>query len=393
MRRVVIVPIILIILAVISYFLIDYSLSVQKTRNSNKTLSYYRFPKNMSLDESNEINTCFKEAFVELSAENKTILQKCTHATDAHIIFFDNLTTLEYFLDHLVKLKLPHIKFIYGMHGSDFLTGKNYLYETMLHASINQKINQVDKIKPLFPETYLLPQQIDDVKKNFDKNKLYIVKNNQQRQQGCMITNNIKFIESNVKNYVVCQELLQDPLLINKRKINMRIYIFVHLYDNQCQFYINNNGFIYYTRKEFKAGSHDPDHNITTGYIDRKVYTDNPLTIQDLQTFMNKNPDTYNFALLYNNILKAMSVVSDVYAPILVEQNQHLARQHLFSVYGCDIAPSADLSVKIMEINKGPDLTYKDDRDRAVKFEMVKDMLNNVFYNHPLKTFINVSNK
>ena len=51
-------------------------------------------------------------------------------------------------------------------------------------------------------------------------------------------------------------------------------------------------------------------------------------------------------------------------------------KQFRFNIFGIDIAPDESLNVKIMELNKAPDLSYKDDRDANVKLNMVKDMMN-----------------
>ena len=44
-----------------------------------------------------------------------------------------------------------------------------------------------------------------------------------------------------------------------------------------------------------------------------------------------------------------------------------------FVIMGADIAVDKDLSVKLMEINKGPDLGYKDKRDGSVKYNLIKN--------------------
>ena len=42
---------------------------------------------------------------------------------------------------------------------------------------------------------------------------------------------------------------------------------------------------------------------------------------------------------------------------------------------GCDVAPDQYLNVKLMEINKGPDLSPKDQRDKELKYEMISETL------------------
>ena len=87
--------------------------------------------------------------------------------------------------------------------------------------------------------------------------------------------------------YVVIQELLQNPYLIDGRKINLRVYVLLVKYNNEYRIYMYDNGFMYYTASRYVPNSIDTKVNITTGYIDREVYEKNPLTIKDFQQYLN----------------------------------------------------------------------------------------------------------
>ena len=52
------------------------------------------------------------------------------------------------------------------------------------------------------------------------------------------------------------------------------------------------------------------------------------------------------------------------------------AKSISFQLFGCDIAPDKDLNVKLIEINKGPDLGGKDERDIALKRKDLIDIFN-----------------
>ena len=49
-----------------------------------------------------------------------------------------------------------------------------------------------------------------------------------------------------------------------------------------------------------------------------------------------------------------------------------------FQLYGADIAIDNELKPLLMEINKGPDLSAKDERDKTLKLKLCYDMLNSV---------------
>ena len=199
---------------------------------------------------------------------------------------------------------------------------------------------------------------------------LYILKKNIQRQHGLYITKDISKIRyAHNKSYVVCQKLLQDVFTINKRKINLRVYLLVTMISEQPAFYVYNNGFIYYTKKDYVKNSIDPDVHITTGYIDRQVYEDNPMTLKDLKGYLREE----RYSILNQSILDCLQHIMRSYISIL--KTYDTSAQTNFVIFGCDFAVSSELSCKLMEINKGPDLNYKDKRDKEVKYNMVKDTM------------------
>ena len=53
----------------------------------------------------------------------------------------------------------------------------------------------------------------------------------------------------------------------------------------------------------------------------------------------------------------------------------NLRNNTLFQVFGADIAPDKNLIPMLMEINKGPDISAKDERDGKVKLNMHHDLL------------------
>ena len=139
--------------------------------------------------------------------------------------------------------------------------------------------------------------------------------------------------------------------------------------------------FMYYTVKNFSYDSLDKDAHITTGYISRDVYKHNPLTLEDFYIYLDKNG--YNSNTLKHNIKnlfeKIMSAIN------LGICNRKLSDTNLlFQLFGTDIAPDNNLNVKLIEINKGPDMGGKDARDNAVKDAVIKDIF---------KTIGNIPNK
>jgi tubulin polyglutamylase TTLL7 len=259
------------------------------------------------------------------------------------------------------------------------------------------------------PNTYLLtePQRSTDLarlEKEHYPGRLYIMKKNVQRQTGLEITDDINKIKNNSQHYVLVQELLQDPYLINGRKINLRIYIVVVCHEDNTDVYMFNDGFMYYTKKDFVKGSQDNDTNITTGYVERDVYTKNPLTHTDFKKYLDMNEGeryhptnpprklcVYEDSIrkqnlrisnvVFNRIENLMRDVFVSFKGSICRKNDDANKtipiytDYSIQIFGGDISINDQLQPQIMEINKGPDLGAKDERDGNVKKKLVNDTL------------------
>lgn len=276
------------------------------------------------------------------------------------IIFFRLLTD---YVSHQHRLKRNTNKlYINSLLSIDILSSKSEMY-MVLKAYNSQQL-----LKKYVPKTYVIEKEYLKLLAEFNDDNLYILKKNVQRQKGCTITNDLEYIKKASDNgYVVCQELLQDPYCINGHKINIRQYMLI-IVNKSTHFYLYNDGFIYYTPKPFKKQSMNPDRNITTGYIDRAIYDSNPLTLQDLLKSMNSKAAIR----LKGNLKELFLFISKSYSDLITyhDSNTHTN----FVILGCDVAVDNHLNCKIMEINKGPDLSYKDERDKEVKYKMMKNV-------------------
>jgi tubulin polyglutamylase TTLL7 len=266
---------------------------------------------------------------------------------------------------------------VFMLNNTDLMVSKWHLWEFL-----NNRYGE-EFAGTLVPKSWNLTN--DEMYKKFvdsyDKNKLYIVKNNQQRQEGLEIVDDINKIDR--KKYVLIQELLQNPYLINGRKINLRIYCVVIKNKNNVKCYYYNDGFMYYTPEPFIKGNNDFKRNITTGYIDRKVYEVNPLTHNDFKKYLDsdrplteiekyvKSTNVKLSSYVFNKINELLRNVLDVFVDRLGNVNLGIS----FQLYGIDVAIDNELNAMIMEVNKGPDISVKDERDGSVKKQLIKDML------------------
>jgi hypothetical protein len=334
--------IILVGLFIIVIILLFVCLYILKLKGLNPELKMYQFNAEFTnLTHSDPINSPFSE----LGYKEAQIFK------DANFVLFSDYIYIDYNLS-----KIPFFKetVIYGFNGMDQLANKGYLAKYMRDTNY-------------IPKTYVLAEgEIPTIA------NIYFLKKNIQRQEGNLITKDMSYIQTKALSdgFVVAQELLQDVYLVNKRKINMRVYLLVVIEGDNIKWYLYKDGFIYYTPKYFEKNSIDKDVNITTGYIDRSVYIDNPLTHTDLYKIMEKD----DVKRLKKNIHRLFVSVKQKYSDKLLELNKNILGLKV-NILGVDVGPTSNLDVKLIEINKGPSLTYMDERDKSIKFNMVKNLM------------------
>lgn len=309
-----------------------------------------------NMKSSENITSPFKEIVNEYNWKKGLSFKNC------NLIVFNDYTNIDQKLGTLPFNRMKKY-YINGMSGLDQLCSKSQM------AIWLRKNNYHD----IIPKTYCLDNDHDLSEFiNSHRNIHYILKKNIQRQTGLKITNDHQWIINNAKNeeYVVAQELLKDPYLISGRKINIRVYMAVIRIRGKMKFFIYSDGFMYYTKELYDPDNFSLETNITTGYIDRDVYEKNPLTTRDFMKYLG-----YQGAhKLLVNMYGLFQKIKKTFHPLLVDYNKNIPGT-LFNVFGVDIAPDKELRLSILEQNKGCSLVYMDDRDRAVKYNMIRDLL------------------
>ena len=280
----------------------------------------------------------------------------------SNLIVFESYNNIDAFLIKMANRWPKTLRYVMGVQGTDLLVSKSALAGYLQGEEI-------------IPDTYILSEE-DELKRlgtEYDPRAYYILKKNIQRQQGFVVTNKYEEIFDQVMNkenkFVVCQKMLQNPFLVENRKINLRAYLLLVIDGPRVNWYVYNNGFIYYTPAPFRKNSSKQEHIITSGYVERKLYDDLPMTFGELKDKIGK----FKFGKIRANILDAFRIVKDKYTDTFIEKNASIPGIK-FSLFGCDVAPDENMNISLLEINKGPDIGYKDKRDRAVKYNLITSM-------------------
>lgn len=304
--------------------------------------------------------------------------------------------------DELNKMPVRSNAKYFIIHNADLLTAKDLLWSHVYDY------HGADKTKTFMPSSYVLynDHDIKKIDSDFDPSKIYIMKKNIQRQEGLKITNNKQDIINGKSNgYVIAQELLQNPYIIDGRKTNMRFYMLVVCNHNDYNVYVYNNGFMYYTKSNFEKNNMTTDVNITTGYIDRSVYDKNPLSHHDLRNYLD-NPNRKNLSTTEKHVRTQGLLISEIYFNNIYSLLHNIMISYkgklnglpkfynstMFQLFGVDIAVNDELQPMIMEINKGPDMNAKDKRDSDIKHSVLNDVLKtvNVISNDNQNGFIKI---
>ena len=354
---------------IFSLFVIVLLLLMNISLKQKNKMKYFVFDTHMN---ENNNNSKSLPGAISKSLESINITKAHTY-DEADIVFTNKLDDME----NLSKVHYSKkCKWIYGLRSVNMICSKSVL------ALIIREKNP-EKHQNLIPKTYIISKKSDYdelLRSEFEKDsgkpvQHMLLKQNIQRQSGITFVKHITDITNNKdsKQNVVCQVLLSNPYIVNSRKINMRIYLLIVCDKslNKTLAFIYNDGFMYYTKEFYSKTTVNSDTQITTGYIDRDVYKHNPLTIQDFLdqklTKIERNNFQTNLQHLFRDVMNSYKQLLDL--------NEFDKGPNHFVILGCDIAPDENLNIKLLEINKGPDLSFKDERDGQLKYQMIKNAM------------------
>lgn len=263
-------------------------------------------------------------------------------------------------------------KIVLTIDGIDEIAAKDKLWNLLLNFYGREKAEQ------FVPPSWCTydNDQMNHFFNTYDgSGKQFIMKKNVQRQTGLSIIDSKEKAKGALQQgYVVIQEILDDPYLIDSRKTNFRVYVLITCSSKGKKCYVYNDGFLYYSKAKWVNGKNGKtsDQIITTGYIDREVYDELPLTLLDLYTYLDKKHGRGTgqsvqkmIRSLFANVFQALKrgVCSKGNPDVIYGQ-----------LYGADVQMNNRMDkAKVVEFNKGPSLQKMDSRDEKVKLSMITD--------------------
>ncbi len=242
-----------------------------------------------------------------------------------------------------------------------------------------------DGASTIMPPSYVFPQDKDVFKKAFDKNKMYMMKAEKQRQEGLKLSNKYDEIVNSHKNkdkYVIVQEYIENPLAYNGYKLNFRVYLLVvckNGWITSKDGYIYNDGIISYAKR---SGRNDKNINFDNGvasfYTSKDLYDKGyPITLLDLEKVMQQ----IDWANIRRGFKKQTKMVFNAVKGH-VGNYKFKCNNKSFQLFGIDFMVTHTTygnnngpKSYILEINVGPGMDPYTDRDDKMRTEMHKEML------------------
>jgi hypothetical protein len=261
-------------------------------------------------------------------------------------------------------------KYIFGIKGCDLIVSKDKLWIMLVNKY------GLEKAASIMPNTYILYDNSDIRRliKDHYINKIYIMKKNLQRKEGLFITDSITDINNGYGNgYKVAQTYIRNIYLVNRRKINLRVYLLIIVKDGNVIGYVYRNGKCIYTNKVYDDKQFDFESNITSYNVDPNIYNSNPQTFDDLRIYM--NAADYNYDILFNNIIINLQHTMAAISYIL-KATDNIKDATLFQLFGLDFIFTNSLKPYLLEFNKGPDFRYVNEVDKKLKGYIMRDIFN-----------------
>jgi len=221
----------------------------------------------------------------------------------------------------------------------------------------------------------------------------WILKNNQQRQQGLYLVekhSNQNWMgkrhpsqEWMSKNHIiVAQKYISDPMLYNGHKFNLRLYLTVKVTKTGVNYWLSNDGIIYYAPETYL----DPSVNFSKSRHIPSFYKSKPL-------FEKGFPNTWksmlkSWSLTTNDGERVLDECHKIVRELLVCYQQRLENEgkidewiknHIcWEFFGLDFFLDKTGKPSLIEINLGPGLTPYNTIDGQVRARAVQKYLDSV---------------
>jgi tubulin polyglutamylase TTLL5 len=242
------------------------------------------------------------------------------------------------------------------------------------------------------PRTYVLPKQIDEFLDAYQSFKgLWIVKPNASSQgKGIFLLRDLDDIPQSETDVTVISRYIQNPLLIQGLKFDLRIYVLVTSFE-PLRAYVYREGLTRFASQEYSTKDEhlrDAYRHLTNYSINKKAenFVENQQAHQDnvghkwsFSAFNKHLKHTgVDVDLMWERIndlvLKTLIAVKPVIASETRKATAHCA--NCFELYGFDVLVDEELKPWLVEVNLSPSMLAESPLDMQVKSAVLADTFN-----------------
>lgn len=277
------------------------------------------------------------------------------------------------------------------------LTNKKGLYMTM--RNYYQATNQCvfDKLPITFTVTSVDDEEyakflalyniIEAEKKETQSQNVWIVKPGEFSNRGngitvCQTLDEISAIVKPIseKSYII-QKYIENPLLVNKRKFDIRCYAMISSINGVIQGYFYLDGYLRTTSKEFTMDEiSNPFIHLTNDAIQKhsaeygKFENGNKMSYKEFQRYLDQNFPDRKINLSLHILPQIKEIVKDTMKASFMKIDKN-KRLHCVEIFGYDFMIDKNFKPWLIEINTNPCLETSSPHLRNI----IPAMLENAF--------------
>lgn len=226
-----------------------------------------------------------------------------------------------------------------------------------------------EKASRIMPEIFQLPGDNDIFKRSYVPGQTYILKNDKQRREGILLTNDKNdILKHNELGYHSIQRYIPNIMLHDNRRTSLRTYLLITCVNGSKNAYLYLDGFIKYALDPV-SDDINMRNGVTANYSDEYVknlghYTDN------IRKFFEEKGESFD---------KYVPTIKRRLRQMLNAANIHMCKDpsdaKSYQLFGVDFVITDKDYVYLLEVNSGPSMIPRTDADREFRLELHRQML------------------